>query len=264
MAHAERDAVKQVTNQLKPAPAALVLDAITAGYKSQPVITDVTISVAVGGITAIVGPNGAGKSTLFKALFGGARLFGGSVYLNGNAIRIDPRELVRSGIAYVPQLRNIFPSLTVRENLEVGTYVRGGGSLERVFSVFPDLAPLQRRAAAKLSGGQQNMLAIGRALMSDPKVILLDEASGGLSPLMAQRLWRHIADLAKGGMAIAAVEQNVALAFETAHTACVISGGRLILSGPPAELQSRPDFAEMFLEARHGEGSEPSTGSVGA
>lgn len=258
MARVETEAVIPPENRSQPAPAALVLDAITAGYKSQPIITGVTITVAAGGITAIVGPNGAGKSTLFKALFGGARLFSGAVYLNGKRIRVDPRELVRSGIAYVPQLRNIFPSLTVRENLEIGTYVRGGGSLDRVFSVFPDLAPLQRRPAAKLSGGQQNMLAIGRALMSDPKVILLDEASGGLSPLMAQRLWRHIADLAQGGMAIAAVEQNVALAFDTAHTACVISGGRMILSGPPAELAKRPDFAEMFLEAKPTEDTESS------
>ncbi|MDE3194463.1 MAG: ATP-binding cassette domain-containing protein, partial [Chloroflexota bacterium] len=135
--------------------------AITAGYGAQPVIFDVSATFRQGKITAIIGPNGAGKSTLLKSLFGIARVFGGSVRVDGvDLARPDARDLVKRGIAYVPQLGNIFPSLSVRENLEIGTYVRGGGSYERVLGIFTDLRPVLGKPAGKLSGGQRQMLAV--------------------------------------------------------------------------------------------------------
>ena len=148
---------------------------LTAGYGKQPIIFDVSARFVTGTLSAIIGPNGAGKSTLLKALFGIARVFQGSVLLDGDPVSLVSTSLVRQGIVYVPQLANVFPSLTVRENLEVGTFVRSGGALSRVLDLFPDLAPVMAKHAGKLSGGQRNMLAVARALMSDPRVLLLDE-----------------------------------------------------------------------------------------
>ena len=207
----------------------LRIESITAGYRIQPIIFDVSVDVFPG-ITAIIGPNGAGKSTLFKAVYGIARVFKGQVTVDGTRTSLGARDLVRQGVAYVPQTRNVFPSLSVRENLEIGTYVRSNGrDFDRVFSVFPDLAAVQKKRAGKLSGGQRNMLAVGRALMSDPKVILLDEATGGLSPLLSQRLWEHLVKLAASGVAIAAVEQNVRMALNFASQVYLLAAGRNLL-----------------------------------
>lgn len=227
---------------------ALHVQSMTAGYRAQPIIFDVTLDVYAGRITTIIGPNGAGKSTLFKALYGVATVFEGHVAVAGEPVRPLARLLVRRGIAYVPQVRNVFPSLSVRENLEVGTYIRGKESFERVFDLFPDLAMVQRKAAGKLSGGQRNMLAVGRALMSDPTIVLLDEATGGLSPLVARKLWEHLAVLARNGVGVAAIEQNVKMALDFADYVYVLAGGKNLLSGKPAELAARPDFGQMFLE----------------
>jgi branched-chain amino acid transport system ATP-binding protein len=221
---------------------------VTAGYRVQPIIFDISVDIRPG-ITAIIGPNGAGKSTLFKAVFGLARVFKGDVIVDGQHIRMGPRDLVRHGVAYVPQARNVFPSLSVRENLEIGTYVRSNGrAFDRVFTLFPDLAVVQHKHAGKLSGGQRNMLAVGRALMSDPKVILLDEATGGLSPLLSQKLWGHLVTLASTGVAVGAVEQNVNMALNFAERVYLLASGRNLLSGTPRELLDRPDFASTFLE----------------
>jgi ABC-type branched-subunit amino acid transport system ATPase component len=230
-------------------PARLVVDSVTAGYRSQPIIFDVSVRVPAGSVVAIIGPNGAGKSTLFKALFGVARLMSGSVIVDGARVTPSARALVRRGIVYVPQLRNVFPSLTVKENLEIGTFVRTRGNLsDRVFGLFPDLRDIQGKRAGKLSGGQRNMLAVGRALMSDPEVILLDEATGGLSPLVAQNLWLHLRQIASAGIAIAAIEQNVHMALGASDYVYVLAGGRNLLSGTPADLARTPHFGQMFLE----------------
>jgi branched-chain amino acid transport system ATP-binding protein len=164
-------------------------------------------------------------------------------------VRPNAEELVRRGIAYVPQTRNVFPTLSVQENLEIGTYVRSGASLERVLTLFPDLKPVLKRAAGKLSGGQRNMLAVGRALMSDPTVLLLDEATGGLAPLVATDLWEHVRALADAGVAVAAVEQNVKLALEFSDSVYVFGSGRNRLHGTPTDLLARDDFEDLFLES---------------
>lgn len=168
----------------------LELENIGAGYKSLQIVFDVSARFEVGKVTAIIGPNLAGKSTLIKALFGQARLFHGSVTLHGQAMQsFTPRQLVAAGVAYVPQLLNVFPTLTVKENLQIGTYVRSDAApreaMERVLDLFPDLKTVLGKHAGKLSGGQRNMVAIGRALMGGPSVLLLDEATAGLSPGLA-------------------------------------------------------------------------------
>ncbi len=229
---------------------------ITAGYRSQPIIFDVSFEAKPATITTIVGPNGAGKSTLFKAVFGVARLFSGTILVKGRPIEHSNAALVRNGVAYVPQIQNVFPSLTVNENLEIGTFVRGRRDFDRVFGLFPDLAQVRKVHARKLSGGQRNMLAVARALMSNPDVLLLDEATGGLSPLLARKLWEHVAQLAREGVGVVAVEQNVRLALEYSGYVYVLAGGRNHLDGTPAELSARPDFAQLFLEAPEDEGAK--------
>lgn len=223
---------------------------ITAGYGAQPVIFDVSADFREGAITAIIGPNGAGKSTLLKSLFGLARVFGGTVRVDGvDLARPDARDLVRRGIAYVPQLGNIFPSLSVRENLEIGTYVRGGGSHERILGIFTDLAPVLRTAAGKLSGGQRQMLAVARALMSEPHVLLLDEATAGLSPAISSGLWEFVRRFADDGLAVVVVEQNVGLALERSDHVYLLAGGRNRLDGSAASFRERTDLEALFLEA---------------
>ncbi|MHB8630348.1 MAG: branched-chain amino acid ABC transporter ATP-binding protein [Candidatus Limnocylindria bacterium] len=223
---------------------------ITAGYGEQPVIFDVAATFRERAITAIIGPNGAGKSTLLKSLFGLARVYAGTVALDDLVLaRTEARDLVRRGVAYVPQLGNIFPSLSVRENLELGAYVRSGGSMERVLAIFTDLAPVLRKPAGKLSGGQRQMLAVGRALMSDPQVLLLDEATAGLSPMISTSLWQHIRRLADDGLAIAVVEQNVGLAMQFSDEVYLLTSGRNRLNGPAEAFRARSDLDQLFLEA---------------
>lgn len=222
---------------------------LVAGYGRQAILFGISAFFEAGRVTAVIGPNGAGKSTFLKAIFGLAQVHEGEILLEGVRVRSNAEELVRRGIAYVPQTRNVFPTLSVQENLEIGTYVRSGGSLERVLTLFPDLKAVLKRAAGKLSGGQRNMLAVGRALMSDPKVLLLDEATGGLAPLVAKDLWEHVRALADGGVAVAAVEQNVKLALEFSDSVYVFGSGRNRLHGTPADLLARDDFEDLFLES---------------
>jgi len=231
------------------------VDGLTAGYGSQPVLFEVSASFSGGTITSIIGPNGAGKSTVLKAIFGVARVFQGQIRFDGDPVPISPRELVRRGVAYVPQRNNVFPSLSVRENLEIGAYARGGGSIERVVDTFPALGPLMTKAARKLSGGQRNMLAVGRALMCDPKVLFLDEASGGLAPIIAADLWKHLVQLAGTGIAVVVVEQNVSLALRFSSKVYLLAGGRNQFVGTPADLRENPDLERLFLE---GVGGVPS------
>jgi branched-chain amino acid transport system ATP-binding protein len=227
----------------------LEVRSMTAGYGSQPILFDVTAAFRPGRITAIIGPNGAGKSTLLKSVFGLTRVFQGEVALGGHVMpRLTPQAMVAAGVAYVPQLNNVFPSLSVRENLEVGTYVRPGGSVESTLALFPDLRGLMARPAGKLSGGQRNMLAVARALMSAPDVLLLDEATAGLSPSIATTLWRHVVELAQRGLAVAVVEQNVRLALQFADDVYLLASGRNRLHGGAAELAAREDLDALFLE----------------
>lgn len=222
---------------------------LVAGYGRQAILFGISAVFEAGRVTAVIGPNGAGKSTFLKAIFGLAQVHEGEILLDGVRVRPNAEELVRRGIAYVPQTRNVFPTLSVQENLQIGSYIRSGGSLERVLTLFPDLKPVLKRAAGKLSGGQRNMLAVGRALMSDPTVLLLDEATGGLAPLVAKDLWEHVRQLADGGVAVAAVEQNVKLALEFSDSVYVFGSGRNRLRGTPQDLLARDDFEDLFLES---------------
>lgn len=222
---------------------------ITAGYGKQPIVFDISAEFQPRSVTTILGPNGAGKSTFLKALFGLAKMFDGTLLVDGKVVAPVAEELVARGVCYVPQLGNVFPSLTVRENLDVGTYVRAGRSMESVLEVFGDLKPILKKRAGKLSGGQRNMLAVARALMSNPRVLLLDEATGGLAPIVSRRLWEHVSILAKEGLAIVAVEQNVSLALEFSNSVYVLVSGRNSFAGSPAELQKSAELEHLFLGA---------------
>jgi branched-chain amino acid transport system ATP-binding protein len=223
---------------------------LSAGYGDERILNSVDTEFRLGQITALVGSNGAGKSTLLKSLFGLTRIFDGAIVLDGTQVRPSARAFVMSGVGYVPQVANVFPTLSVQENLQVGTYVRKGGSIELVLDVFPALGDLMSRPAQKLSGGERNMLAVGRALMSNPRVLLLDEPTGGLAPKLAQEFWHYLVGLAERGIGVVVVEQNVDLAMEFAEYAYVLVDGFVAISGQGKEVAARQDFEEMFLAAK--------------
>jgi branched-chain amino acid transport system ATP-binding protein len=196
----------------------------------------VDLTIPDGAIVAILGPNGAGKSTLLKCLSGVVRAAAGTIALDGRDItRADPADIVRSGMIHCPEGRHVFPAFTVEENLRIGTYARGDATaLERVYALFPVLAERTRQLAGTLSGGEQQMLAIGRGLMARPRVFLLDEPSLGLAPLLVERIFEAIAELRRGGMTIGLVEQNASAALALADHATVLVNGMVRFAGPTA------------------------------
>jgi branched-chain amino acid transport system ATP-binding protein len=226
-------------------------DRVTAGYGGPPVITEVCVSVRAGRITAIVGPNGAGKSTLLKALAGVVKVSDGEVYVCGaRTTNLAPERLVRRGLGYVPQVDNIFPDLTVRENLEMGAYTKPSAARQRIDEVcdlFPDLRAALRRRAGLLSGGQRSMLAMARALMLSPSVLLLDEPSAGLAPKLAGVLWRQIETIAATGVGICVVEQNTRLTLRHAHWGYILVLGKPALDGPAAELLRDENVVDLYI-----------------
>lgn len=229
---------------------ALEAERITAGYKGVPVLREVSLHVDAGTVAAIVGPNGAGKSTFLKALVGLLRGSAGKVVVSGVDVSGRPtEEIVRHGLGYVPQVANVFPSMTVYENLEIGCFVQPAAfasGLPKVLDLFPDLRPALRRKAGELSGGQRNMLAVGRALVTSPSVLLLDEPTAGLAPQVAERVWSLIADVAAMGVAVLVVEQNVGMALERSNWVYVLTGGRNRLDGPAAEMDQQM-LGDLFL-----------------
>lgn len=233
-----------------PAPV-LELEAITAGYGGEPVISEVSLRAHAGQITAIVGPNGAGKSTLLKALLGIIPASSGRVLLAGSDVTgLATEKLVQSGISYVPQVANVFPSLTVRENLEMGGYCRKSGleqRLEELCALFPDLTGALKRTAGTLSGGQRSMLAMARGLMLDPTVLVLDEPSAGLSPMFQGMLWEQIAKVAATGVAVLVVEQNTRRTLKHADWAYVMVLGRNQLDGPARDLAADETVINLYL-----------------
>ena len=237
----------------EPVAAAEVLraDGVTAGYGGPPVIEDVSVTVLAGKITAIVGPNGAGKSTLLKALSGLLRVTRGEVYVRGaKTTNVPPEKLVRRGLGYVPQVSNIFPDLTVRENMEMGAFTRRHGvdaRIDELCELFPDLGTSLRRRAGMLSGGQRSMLAMARALMLEPAVLLLDEPSAGLSPLLQGALWEPIEKIAAPGVGICAVEQNTRRTLRHAHWGYILVLGRNRLDGPAQELLHDDTVVELYV-----------------
>lgn len=244
---------------------ALTAEGITAGYGRVPVIRDVTVNATSGEVTTLVGPNGAGKSTFAKTLAGILRSTTGRIAVGGVDITSMPGHLIpRNGLAYVPQNDNVFPTLTVNENLEISGYVTSGRSdarMGRVFEVFPDLAKARTKKAGQLSGGQQNLLAMARALMVDPSVIVLDEPTAGLSPAYTGIVWEQIEAIARSGAAVLVVEQNVERALAHSQTVYVLVAGTNYCHGPVAEV-AQLDLGGIFL-GKH-EPSDTSTGSAAA
>jgi ABC-type branched-subunit amino acid transport system ATPase component len=228
---------------------------ITSGYGGAPVIRDISIAVGPGEVVAIIGPNGAGKSTLLKSLVGILKLDKGTILLGDDDVSgRPPEELARRGVGYVPQVNDIFEPLTVLENLEMGGYLLSPAQVRArvgdVGAVFPQLPPMLRRRADKLSGGERKMLAIARVLMLDPKVLILDEPTANLSPKLADALLReHVRRLAGLGKAVLLVEQRARAALQVADWTSVLVSGSIRLEGRPAELLQRKDFEELFLGA---------------
>ena len=232
--------------------ALLSVAGLTAGYGGLPIIEDVALDVDQHSIAVIIGPNGAGKSTLIKTIFALTKLSGGTITFAGRDIAgLATPELVPIGIAAVPQSRNVFPTLTVAENLDVGTYAAPprdkAATLDKVLNLFPDLKPKLRQPAGELSGGQRQMVAVGRALMGEPKLLLLDEPTAGLSPAYLERIFDLLLDIRATGVTILMVEQNARQALRIADRGHVLVTGRNFLSGSGAELLANDNVRRSFL-----------------
>jgi branched-chain amino acid transport system ATP-binding protein len=230
---------------------ALAVTGVSAGYGGPPIVQDIALRAESNRITAIVGPNGAGKSTLLKALAGVIPCSSGRVLLGGDDVTgLAPEQLVGRGLAYVPQVANVFPSLSVRENLEVGGYVRRSGLRQRIdemFAIFPDLRLAARRPARTLSGGQRNMLAMARGLMGDPRVMLLDEPTAGLSPRFESAVWEHVLKVRDTGVAVVVVEQNTRRTLTHADRAYVLTLGQNRLEGTGQELLADEEVVALYI-----------------
>lgn len=222
-------------------------------YGDAPALWDATLEVAAGQVVAVVGPNGAGKSTLINTIAGILRARQGEIRLDGNDIaKIPGHRVCDHGIAIVPEGRRLFTHMSVLENLELGSYrtearASGEGSLEKVFSLFPILKERRHQIAGSMSGGQQQMVAIGRALMARPRLLLMDEPSLGLSPAVVDDMFRIIRTINERGVAVLLVEQNIHKALEMAHHAYVIEQGRIVTSGKPDTLLGNPRIREAYL-----------------
>ena len=229
----------------------LIGGSMTGGYGGADILNGCSIAVEKGEIAVIVGPNGAGKSTAMKAVFGMLDLRQGSVRLNGEDItRLRPQERVAKGMAFVPQTDNVFTSMTVEENLEMGAFLRRDDfrpTMEQVYSLFPALRDKRRQAAGELSGGQRQQVAVGRALMTEPSVLLLDEPTAGVSPIVMDELFDRIIDVARTGVTVLMVEQNARQALEIADRGYVLVQGSNRYTGTGQELLADPEVRSTFL-----------------
>jgi branched-chain amino acid transport system ATP-binding protein len=236
---------------------------ITAGYGGDPVIRDITVQTSPGEVVSLVGPNGSGKSTLLKSLVGVVRVSSGTVRVGDRDLtNAAPEEVARAAVGYVPQVDDIFAPLTVRENLEMGGYLlrrkQIAEHIERVLAVFPRLGGMLGRGAGKLSGGERKMLAMGRVLMLDPGVFLLDEPTANLAPQVATALLtEHVRKLAASGAAVLIVEQRARAVLAISDRTYVLGGGEVRMVGTPAELSASPDFVESFLGGGRGQAAAP-------
>ena len=233
--------------------ASMRAEGVTAGYGGDPVIHAVSVRAEPREVVSIVGPNGSGKSTLLKSLVGVLRVSAGTVMVGDRDVtNMPPEEVARAGVGYVPQVDDVFAPLTVRENLEMGGYLlprkEVSAHVEQVLSVFPRLGSMLGRHAGKLSGGERKMLAMGRVLMLEPAVFLLDEPTANLAPAIARSLLdEHVRRLAEGGATVLIVEQRAKAVLAISDRTYVLGGGRLQMEGTPAELSASPDFVRSFL-----------------
>ena len=231
----------------------LALSAVSASYGAVPAIGDISIEVGEGEAVGLLGANGAGKSTTLRAISGLMRLTAGTItFLGTNIAALPPYKIAELGIAHVPEGRQVFPEMTVQENLEIGAYVPRakadrGRTLELVFSIFPVLAERRRQLAGTMSGGEQQMLAVGRGLMLKPRLLMLDEPSLGLAPVMTDITFQKIQEIHAMGTAILLVEQNVARALTLVQRAYVLESGRIIMRGSSADLANNKQVQAAYL-----------------
>jgi branched-chain amino acid transport system ATP-binding protein len=230
----------------------LAVSGLCAGYGATEILRGVDLTVGHGEIVAVLGSNGAGKSTLNRTISGVVRPWRGSIRFGDAAIeREQPKAIVARGLIHVPEGRRIFPNMTVRENLDLGAYRRARArrsvNRNRVFAIFPRLAERQSQRAGTLSGGEQQMLAIGRGLMAEPKLLILDEPSLGLSPLLVEELFALIRRINTEGIALLLVEQNVVQSLEVATRAYILDNGAFVLEGSAADIRNDPNLKRAYL-----------------
>ncbi|GMU41709.1 MAG: ABC transporter ATP-binding protein [Chloroflexota bacterium] len=229
----------------------LDVQGVSAGYGGVQIVHQASIAVSPGEIVTIIGPNGAGKSTLLKAIFGAIRATEGRVTFDGRDVTgLSAHQMVMAGAGFVPQTENVFPSLSIRENLEMGGYRRTGGTRERIDELlarFPELARRPGEAASRLSGGQRQALAMCRALMLEPRLLLLDEPTAALSPIMRDEIFQQIRAIRDSGVAVLMVEQNAREALAISDRGYVLVGGRNALEQSGAEMLANPEVGRLFL-----------------
>jgi branched-chain amino acid transport system ATP-binding protein len=232
---------------------ALRLESIESGYGEVQVLWGISLDVPLGKMTTIIGANGAGKSTTLRATMGSIRAWKGRVLLHGEDVtRLSPHAKANRGLALVPEGRQLFPDMSVEENLEMGGYShrarqRGKQNLERVFELFPRLKERRKQKSSTLSGGEQQMVAMGRGLMQDPKVLMIDELSLGLAPVLAQQLFLTLKTLRQQGLTIVLVEQNVHLALAMSDYTYVLAEGRIHIQGPSDEVAKMDEVRKAYL-----------------
>ncbi|OED40714.1 ABC transporter ATP-binding protein [Chromatiales bacterium (ex Bugula neritina AB1)] len=229
----------------------LVGEGMTGGYGGADILHDCTIAAEKGEIAVIVGPNGAGKSTAMKAIFGMLNIHTGRVVLDGDDITgLSPQDRVGKGMAFVPQTNNVFPSMSVEENLEMGAFLRRddiNATMEQVFELFPILRVKRNQNAGELSGGQRQQVAVGRALMTQPKLLMLDEPTAGVSPIVMDELFDRIIEVARSGISILMVEQNARQALNIADKGYVLVQGRNRYTDSGEALLNDPEVRKSFL-----------------
>lgn len=237
----------------------LVVKNMVGGYSKIPIVQDVSLRAGKGQVVTIVGPNGAGKSTFMKLVAGVLKPMSGTVTMGGkNLSNLPANRLTREGLAYVPQENNVFPRMTIKENLEMGGFILSGdlkSRMDSLYTLFPDLLTAAGKKAGQLSGGQRNMLAMARALMLEPQVLLLDEPTAGLSPLYTDVVWQKVREIAASGTTIVVVEQNVDRAIANSDWVYVLVAGRNRLDGSPEQMRAT-DLSAIFL-GKKGDSTAP-------
>jgi neutral amino acid transport system ATP-binding protein len=229
----------------------LEVDGVVAGYGEADILHGVSIQVEAGGFVTIIGPNGSGKSTLMKTIFGLLKPRSGAVFFDGRNITGIPTErLVKLGLSYVPQTNNVFPSLTIEENLEMGAFMDCANSAQRIqqmYALFPDLEKRRGVKAGRLSGGQRQMLALARAMMLEPRLLMLDEPSAGLSPIMTATVFDTLRRIRESGIAILVVEQNARASLSMSDRGYILTNGENRLEDEGRKLLDNPEVARLYL-----------------